>query len=50
MANNIPIDTDYYLYNQLLPPVMRILECFDVSSDSLIYTHRQTVLPTNKLI
>ena len=26
--NNLPIDTDYYINKQILPPVLRILEVF----------------------
>lgn len=35
LEKNLPLDTDYYIDKQILPPVLRIFECFDVTKDSL---------------
>jgi len=39
--NNIPIDVDYYIKKQILPPVKRILEVFGVDNTSLDYDSKQ---------
>ncbi|WMW21513.1 DNA-directed DNA polymerase [Methanolobus mangrovi] len=39
--NNIPIDVDYYIKKQLLPPVERILGVFGVDMANLDYDSRQ---------
>jgi len=36
IQNKIKIDTDYYIYNQLLPPVLRILEALGVNKNVLL--------------
>ncbi|MCL2550027.1 MAG: DNA-directed DNA polymerase [Methanimicrococcus sp.] len=35
LKHNIPIDTEYYIMKQILPPVERILEVFNIDSRSL---------------
>jgi len=39
--NNIPIDVDYYVKKQLLPPVERILGVFGVDIANLDYDSKQ---------
>lgn len=39
--HNIPIDVDYYIKKQILPPVERILEVFGVNVSSLDFDSRQ---------
>jgi len=39
--NNIPIDVDYYVKKQILPPVERILEVFGVKMSSLDFDSKQ---------
>lgn len=39
--HNIPIDVDYYIKKQVLPPVERILDAFDVNLASLDYDSKQ---------
>jgi DNA polymerase, archaea type len=39
--NNLALDTEYYIYNQLLPPIERIFEVCGVSSSELIEGVRQ---------
>jgi len=39
--NNIPIDVDYYIKKQILPPVERILEVFGVKMSSLDFDSKQ---------
>lgn len=36
IKNNIPIDVDYYIHHQILPPVLRLLEMFGVTKNMLI--------------
>lgn len=43
LKHNIPLDTEYYIKKQILPPVERILEVFGVDSGSLD-KYRQTGL------
>ena len=33
LEKNLPLDTDYYINKQILPPVMRIFECFGDTKD-----------------
>ncbi|HET8687989.1 MAG TPA: DNA polymerase domain-containing protein, partial [Methanosarcina sp.] len=40
-AHNIPIDVDYYIKKQILPPVERILEVFGVNTPSLDFDSKQ---------
>jgi len=42
--NNLQIDPEYYIYNQLLPPLERIFEVCGVSSSELIEGVKQTNL------
>lgn len=39
--HNIPIDVDYYVKKQILPPVERILEVFGVNGSSLDFDSKQ---------
>ena len=39
--HNIPIDVDYYIKKQILPPVERILEVFGVKMSSLDFDSKQ---------
>ena len=39
--NNVPIDVDYYIKKQILPPVERILGVFGVKTSSLDYDSKQ---------
>ena len=39
--HNVPIDVDYYVKKQILPPVERILEVFGVKLSSLDFDSRQ---------
>ena len=39
--NNIPLDVDYYIKKQILPPVERILGVFGVDMASLDYDSKQ---------
>ena len=41
---NIPLDTEYYVEKQILPPVLRILESFGVSKDRLCSSRAQSSL------
>ena len=41
---NIPLDTEYYVEKQILPPVLRIFETFGVTKDRLYTGHRQSNL------
>ena len=41
---NLQIDSEYYIYNQLLPPLERIFEVCGISSSELIEGVRQTSL------
>jgi DNA polymerase I len=38
---NVPIDVDYYVKKQILPPVERILEVFGVKMSSLDFDSKQ---------
>jgi len=42
--NNLQIDPEYYIYNQLLPPIERIFEVCGISSSELIEGVKQTNL------
>ena len=42
--NNLQIDPEYYIYNQLLPPIERIFEVFGISASELIEGVKQTNL------
>ena len=44
LENNIPLDTEYYVEKQILPPVLRILESFGVSKDRLCSSRAQSSL------
>ena len=35
LENNLPLDTEYYVEKQILPPVLRIFESFGVTKDRL---------------
>ncbi|MDM7934271.1 MAG: DNA polymerase domain-containing protein [Methanothrix sp.] len=35
LENNLPLDTEYYVEKQILPPVLRIFETFGVTRDRL---------------
>ena len=39
--HNVPIDVDYYIKKQILPPVERILGVFGVKTSSLDYDSKQ---------
>ena len=39
--HNMPIDVDYYIKKQILPPVERILEVFGVKISSLDFDSKQ---------
>jgi len=39
--HNVPIDVDYYVKKQILPPVERILEVFGVNVSSLDFDSKQ---------
>lgn len=39
--HNVPIDVDYYIKKQILPPVERILGVFGVKASSLDYDSKQ---------
>jgi len=41
MENNIPIDTEYYVKKQLLPPLSRIFASFNISEQDLMQKSRQ---------
>ena len=44
LENNIPLDTEYYVDKQILPPVLRILECFGVTKEMLCSSRAQSSL------
>jgi DNA polymerase I len=35
LDNNIPLDTDYYIQKQIIPPALRLLETFGVEKSTL---------------
>jgi DNA polymerase I len=35
LDNNIPLDTDYYIHKQIIPPALRLLETFGVEKSTL---------------
>lgn len=39
IKNNLKVDSDYYIFNQILPPVLRLLKPFGVSEDHLIHNY-----------
>ncbi len=41
VENNLPIDTDYYIEKQLLPPVLRLFTPFDIGRESLLQCRQQ---------
>ncbi|ABK15172.1 DNA-directed DNA polymerase [Methanothrix thermoacetophila] len=41
VENNLPIDTEYYIEKQLLPPVLRLFMPFDVDRESLLQCRSQ---------
>lgn len=41
VENNLPIDTEYYIEKQLLPPVLRLFMPFDVDRESLLRCRSQ---------
>lgn len=44
VENNLPVDTDYYIEKQLLPPVLRLFMPFDVGRESLLQCRSQKSL------
>ena len=44
LERNMPLDTDYYVEKQILPPVLRIFESFGVGRDSLCTNRGQSSL------
>jgi DNA polymerase, archaea type len=44
LENNMPLDTDYYVEKQILPPVLRIFESFGVTKDRLCAGRAQSNL------
>ncbi|NLH22771.1 MAG: DNA polymerase elongation subunit, partial [Methanothrix sp.] len=44
LEKNMPLDTDYYVEKQILPPVLRIFESFGVGRDSLCASRGQSSL------
>ena len=44
LENNIPLDTEYYVNKQILPPVLRIFETFGVSRDRFCSSRAQSSL------
>ncbi|HPT37436.1 MAG TPA: DNA polymerase domain-containing protein, partial [Methanothrix sp.] len=44
LENNMPIDTEYYVEKQILPPVLRIFESFGVDRDRLCVNSGQKSL------
>jgi DNA polymerase I len=44
LEKNIPLDTEYYIEKQILPPVMRIFETFGISNDKLFRDMKQSSL------
>ena len=44
VAYNMPLDTDYYVEKQILPPVLRIFEIFGVTKDRLCAGRAQSNL------
>jgi DNA polymerase I len=41
VENNIPLDTEYYLHKQLLPPLTRIFSSFNINEQDLMQNSRQ---------
>jgi DNA polymerase I len=46
LEHNLPIDTEYYLQKQLIPPLTRIFSCFGISEMDLQLKSRQQTLFT----
>ena len=44
LENKIPLDTEYYVEKQIIPPVLRIFESFGVSKDQLCSSRAQSSL------
>jgi len=44
LEKNIPLDTEYYVEKQILPPVLRIFETFGVTKDRLCIGRGQSSL------
>ncbi|MCX8207012.1 MAG: DNA-directed DNA polymerase [Methanothrix sp.] len=44
VENNLPVDTEYYIEKQLLPPVLRLFMPFDVGRESLLQCKSQKSL------
>ncbi|MDI9616204.1 MAG: DNA-directed DNA polymerase [Methanothrix sp.] len=44
VENNLPVDTEYYIEKQLLPPVLRLFMPFDVGRESLLQCRSQKSL------
>jgi DNA polymerase I len=44
LEKNIPLDTEYYVEKQILPPVLRIFESFGVTKDRLCIGRGQSNL------
>jgi len=44
LENKIPLDTEYYIEKQILPPMLRIFEPFDITRDRLCRGARQSNL------
>jgi len=44
LENNMPLDTEYYVEKQILPPVLRIFESFGVTKDRLCAGRSQSNL------
>jgi len=44
LEKSIPIDTEYYVEKQILPPVLRIFETFGISRDKLCCDMKQSSL------
>jgi DNA polymerase I len=44
LEKNMPLDTEYYVEKQILPPVLRIFESFGVTKDRLCSKRGQSSL------
>jgi DNA polymerase I len=44
LDQNMPLDTEYYVEKQILPPVLRIFETFGISRDNICRDLKQSSL------